>query len=74
MLIYERTIYLISYSHHNKTQTTQNFPLHFTWNFHQPSCDLLSEEEKQESIHIEGFSPEGEKIINQAPEGDIYTK
>ena len=34
---------------------------------------LLPEEEKQESIRIEGLDPEGEIISNQAPEGEIST-
>ena len=38
----------------------------------QPNCGFFSEEEKQESIHIEDSAPEGEIISNQDPEGEIY--
>ena len=34
---------------------------------------FFSEEEKQESIHIEDSDPEGEIISNKAPDGGPYT-
>ena len=39
----------------------------------QPDHGLLSEEDKQESIKIEGSYPEGAITSNQAPEGEIST-
>ena len=39
----------------------------------QPDRSLFSEEENQESIHIEGSAPEGAIISNQAPKGEIST-
>ena len=39
----------------------------------QPDCGLFSEEKKQESIRIKYSAPEGEIIINQAPEEGTST-
>ena len=39
----------------------------------QPNRGFFSEDQKQESTRIEGLDSEGETIINQAPEGEIYT-
>ena len=39
----------------------------------QPYCSFFSQEERQESIHIEDSSPEGALIINQDPEGGKST-
>ena len=39
----------------------------------QPDIGFFSEEEKQESIQIEGSAPEGSIISNQAAEGEIST-
>ena len=39
----------------------------------QPDHGFLSEEEKKESIQIEGSAQEGAIISNQAPEGEIST-
>ena len=38
----------------------------------KPDRGIFSDEDKQEYKKIEGSDPEGEKIINQTPEGAIY--
>ena len=40
----------------------------------KPDLVFFSDEDKQESRHIEGSYPEGETIINQDPEREISPK
>ena len=39
----------------------------------QPNRDFFSEDEKKESIHIEGSAPYGAILINQSSEGETST-